>query len=226
MANRSFDYTSDLTDAPELAEWFGKRENRFNKALRHSWWIWRCIELALVVALSMAIYAIFHNPTCDWMFKCGCTWDWDGGWDRCNIHNPEPPHCPFCSGDPIATWTTSYLVVAMMIVGFYPAQLAVWAVWRRLSRSDQEHVLPLPAGDIEAKPLPMSLALRTKLLLLSWLRYRRADNSYVCDVNACIVSSIIGVVAIGVIYLLINIIVGLCFWLATEGYPTFLWFSR
>jgi hypothetical protein len=28
---------------------------------------------------------IIHNPTCNFLFKCGCTWQWEGGWKNCNI---------------------------------------------------------------------------------------------------------------------------------------------
>lgn len=53
---------------------------------------------------------MFHNKFCDAIFRCGCTWDWAGGWSRCNIHNVDGkshaialshvrtgPHCPWCA---------------------------------------------------------------------------------------------------------------------------------
>lgn len=35
-------------------------------------------------------------PLCDLAFRCGCTWFFAGGSDRCNIHKESPPHCPLC----------------------------------------------------------------------------------------------------------------------------------
>lgn len=34
---------------------------------------------------------IIHNKFCNFLFKCGCTWEWDGGWKDCKYHN----HCCF-----------------------------------------------------------------------------------------------------------------------------------
>ncbi len=36
-------------------------------------------------------------PICDAIFGCGCTWPFLGAVDHCNIHQPQPPHCPICS---------------------------------------------------------------------------------------------------------------------------------
>lgn len=30
---------------------------------------------------------VFHNPYCNFLFRCGCTWNWSGGWEKCNFHN-------------------------------------------------------------------------------------------------------------------------------------------
>ncbi len=38
----------------------------------------------------------FITPFCGLMFRCGCTSLWSGAADYCNVHQPGPPHCPWC----------------------------------------------------------------------------------------------------------------------------------
>ena len=44
-----------------------------------------------------AVIAVFFLPACDLIYNCGCTHLWAGADTHCNIHNPAPPNCPFCS---------------------------------------------------------------------------------------------------------------------------------
>lgn len=55
------------------------------------------LELTVVGFVSKGLNVLFHNPICDAMFRCGCTWNWAGGWNACNVHNPTGPRCPFCA---------------------------------------------------------------------------------------------------------------------------------
>jgi hypothetical protein len=48
-------------------------------------------ELALFLLLS-----IFLLPLCGAIFQCGCSYLWSTRDLHCNIHNPVPPHCPWC----------------------------------------------------------------------------------------------------------------------------------
>jgi hypothetical protein len=59
----------------------------------------QAVALALTLAITAAVTWIVAMPVCDWLHDCGCTWPWAGGESRCNMHNPQPPHCPVCKGD-------------------------------------------------------------------------------------------------------------------------------
>jgi hypothetical protein len=69
-------------------------------------------------ALCSAFCWVFHNKLCNFFFRCGCTWNWAGSWDRCaiyfhmlspfahscthlsprcNVHNARGPRCPWCA---------------------------------------------------------------------------------------------------------------------------------
>ena len=51
---------------------------------------------ALVALLAIGWMVIFHDKICGVVSHCGCTWPWDGGWRKCNIHNHDGPRCPWC----------------------------------------------------------------------------------------------------------------------------------
>ncbi len=60
---------------------------------------------SLVVLLALWVFDYcFHNPFCNAMYRCGCTWNWAGGWDKCNVHNPTGPRCPWCAAKPTVVW--------------------------------------------------------------------------------------------------------------------------
>ena len=75
-------------------------------------------ESTLAVTIYYAFQYIIHNPTCNFLFKCGCTWTWAGGWNRCNIWNSSGPKCPWCMSRAYVSWTTDYLVFAIMLITF------------------------------------------------------------------------------------------------------------
>jgi hypothetical protein len=62
---------------------------------------------------------IIHNKFCNFLFKCGCTWNWDGGWKDCNVHNAEGPRCPWCCARSNVSWTTDYMLTAFMIITYF-----------------------------------------------------------------------------------------------------------
>ena len=62
---------------------------------------------------------IIHNKFCNFLFKCGCTWNWDGGWKDCNVHNVEGPRCPWCCARSNVSWTTDYMLTAFMIITYF-----------------------------------------------------------------------------------------------------------
>jgi len=51
------------------------------------------IERGAIAVVALVAAAIAH-PLCNLFFQCGCAWN---GPAHCNIHNPSPPHCPWCT---------------------------------------------------------------------------------------------------------------------------------
>jgi len=49
-------------------------------------------EGAVVGLCSKAFDHVLHNKYCGILFQCGCTWNWAGGWAKCNVHNPTGAH--------------------------------------------------------------------------------------------------------------------------------------
>mmetsp|Transcript_21063 Transcript_21063/g.53325 ORF Transcript_21063/g.53325 Transcript_21063/m.53325 type:complete len:199 (+) Transcript_21063:56-652(+) len=62
------------------------------------------LDLVLVSAWAFALGALFTLPYCGLLFRCGCTWVWAGGIERCNIFDPEAPSCPFCTLSSALAW--------------------------------------------------------------------------------------------------------------------------
>eukprot|EP00913_Durusdinium_trenchii_P005758 g5372.t1 len=75
---------------------------------------------------------VVHNKFCSWLFRCGCTWEWSGGWDNCNVHNASGPKCPWCVARLSLAWTTDCLPLAVMLLAFSEAKIRGWAWWLRL----------------------------------------------------------------------------------------------
>jgi len=43
------------------------------------------VELFFISFASYAFDWVFHNPYCGLLFRCGCTWNWAGGYGPCNV---------------------------------------------------------------------------------------------------------------------------------------------
>jgi hypothetical protein len=76
-------------------------------------------KLGLFVA-AVAFTGVFFINWCDLIYQCGCTFLWAGGAEHCNIHNPEPPHCPWCANH--AAGGTAFLltIAAQAVVVWQP----------------------------------------------------------------------------------------------------------
>ena len=63
---------------------------------------------------------VFHNPYCGMLFGCGCTYNWLGGWDGCNVHNRHGPQCPWCSipwkWPSLALFASDRFVIALSVL--------------------------------------------------------------------------------------------------------------
>lgn len=93
------------------------------------------LEAVLGILYCYVFQYVIHNPTCNFLFRCGCTWEWSGGWKDCNIFsqgmvvwlqivlidlsNYSGPKCPWCMSRSYISWTTDYLVFALMLLTFF-----------------------------------------------------------------------------------------------------------
>ena len=97
-----------------------------------------CSELGVAAAICFAFDRALHNPYCALLFRCGCSWEWSGGWSNCNVHNPAQPlgaterggkaRCPWCAvmdGDlsGLAPFITHEATVMVMVAAY----AAVWS---------------------------------------------------------------------------------------------------
>lgn len=77
------------------------------------------LEVTFALNYCYWFQVIIHNKFCDFLFKCGCTWNWDGGWTDCNVHNKTGgPKCPWCMARANVSWTTDYLLTTLMIITY------------------------------------------------------------------------------------------------------------
>ena len=51
----------------------------------------------LIFLFGAAVTSVFLIDFCNFVYACGCTHLWAGADTLCNIHNEQPPHCPWCS---------------------------------------------------------------------------------------------------------------------------------
>jgi hypothetical protein len=52
---------------------------------------------AFAFAVALALSGVFFIDVCALVFGCGCHSLWAGAAIACDVHNPEPPHCPWCA---------------------------------------------------------------------------------------------------------------------------------
>jgi len=92
-------------------------------------------ELAVFVPTFWAFEWVFHNAYCNFLFQCGCTWNWAGGWNKCNVHNLHGPQCPWCIAPvkfPMWVWTTnSKFMLCFMTAIFMAAKYSKSSLVRR-----------------------------------------------------------------------------------------------
>jgi len=79
-------------------------------------------KVGLFVA-AIAFTGLFFINYCDFLYQCGCTFLWAGAAMECNIHNPHPPHCPWCVNTTAAGGALAFTVFAQAAVAFWPGPL-------------------------------------------------------------------------------------------------------
>ncbi|CAL1172065.1 unnamed protein product [Cladocopium goreaui] len=98
-----------------------------------------CKESAGTAAMQVAaaflcegFQQVVHNKFCNWLFRCGCTWEWAGGWNKCNVRNAFGPKCPWCVARLSISWTTDCLPLVFMLLVFSEAKARRSPFWVQL----------------------------------------------------------------------------------------------
>lgn len=164
-------------------------------------WPLAVTEMVVVAGFVLAVDWVFHNPVCDALFRCGCTWNWDGGWAACNVHNAEGPHCPWCEARRRSAWTTTWLVRAVAVLAYY---WAAAVTKRRRARRLYVPLLPSGAGAGAGAQSAGS---------------PRPDVNWKEEVGARLLVPPLA-------WLVACVAVGLGFFLANPDYPWFLFYTR
>jgi len=61
---------------------------------------------------AAAVASALFMDFCGLVYGCGCRSIWAGAADQCNIHNMQPPHCPWCSIG-LAGWGGVYVLIVL-----------------------------------------------------------------------------------------------------------------
>ena len=86
----------------------------------------KTLIIATVATISVSV---LMPPVCNLLFSCGCSWLWTSAAAHCNVHNPAPPHCPWCSHGALGY----YLPYGGFIIGQYFAGALVFRLTGRLA---------------------------------------------------------------------------------------------
>ena len=186
--------------------------------------------LNLSWVLCSAFSWIFHNKLCNFLFRCGCTWNWAGSWDRyvnafsislrsssirnssscsCNVHNARGPRCPWC-----ATPSGEYLLAAKCFTN-HNCCTVIWPLAITLSISCS---FPFPdypnflwAADGKLFTLAMVGA---AAMAMRYFRIKNVMLRLLCLASCSILT-----------WVFLGMLSALAFWQLTD-YPYFMWFSK
>lgn len=192
----------------------------------------------LVALLAIGLMVIFHDKICGVVSHCGCTWPWDGGWRKCNIHNHDGPRCPWC----VASAASKLLDV----VSQKSAPLAIVAVHltqecrqplQKFVVSEEQHkhglfaigagaafvfAVHLPTHGLFLATVPVLLA---AALLCAPFRWRSAAKRSGCDELPARLPIRLIAVPIAA-YLTVELSWLLLFFVVDPSYPWFLFYTR
>lgn len=84
---------------------------------RRNKWMRTSFEVFTACCFQYGFQYVIHNPTCNFLFRCGCTWEWNGGWKNCNIWD-DGPKCPWCMSRAYVSWTTDYFIFFLMFLTY------------------------------------------------------------------------------------------------------------
>jgi hypothetical protein len=74
-------------------------------------------------AVATAFTGVFFINWCNLIYQCGCTFLWAGAGAHCNVHAPQPPHCPFCVNTAAAGAAFGLTLMAQGAVSLWPGPL-------------------------------------------------------------------------------------------------------
>lgn len=76
------------------------------------------------LGVAAGVTSVFFIQYCDLLFACGCQAHWAAAADHCNIHNAEPPHCPWCIQDSASgRWSFRLTIASQAILALWPGRL-------------------------------------------------------------------------------------------------------
>jgi hypothetical protein len=162
--------------------------------------------LALLCAGALSYFA--HNSFCDLAFRCGCRSPLNGGWALCNVHNPLPPHCPWCSASyPITILTSPPLVVTVSVC----TALLLRHLFSRCCASASSTLLPYLDNSRSSSFSALCSSLSA------------SSSDPLCVSPRSLLSLAIGV-PLG--FFAYNLLTASIFFLASPSYPFFFWYTR
>lgn len=113
------------------------------------------VHIATTYGLATGVDTLFENKYCDFMFHCGCTWNWAGGWNQCNVYNnslPDRLKCPFCNAKgSVVILTLFYLWTIVLYWIIFAIQKRYWAPREILDQKKQLLIREDSLGDHESE---------------------------------------------------------------------------
>lgn len=97
------------------------------------------LKLGLFAAAA-AFTGVFFINWCDLAYQCGCTFLWAGAADHCNIHNSNPPHCPWCANTSAGGMAFGFTLLVQALVVWRPGPVTTGRALAALAAS------PVAAG--------------------------------------------------------------------------------
>ncbi len=84
------------------------------------------VARALILGAGVTVVSVGFLDLCDLIYDCGCRASWAGAADACNIHDPQPPHCPWCATGWVGAWVPYLtIVVAQAAAALWPGRLGL-----------------------------------------------------------------------------------------------------
>jgi len=75
------------------------------------------LEFLIIILSTYAFSFLFTTPYCGFLYRCGCTWVWSGGVNKCNVHNTVGmPKCPWCIAPPNLGWIPMYGIPILVVI--------------------------------------------------------------------------------------------------------------